>query len=65
MRAAGVEGDLGIYGAALHACQREGAWKDVYDLLYLMRAEELTTAETMRPFHKSLWKRAKKELEKP
>lgn len=62
MRSAGVEADLGVYGGALHACQREGEWQEVYDLLYIMRGEEVTTPETMLPFHKSLWKRAKKEL---
>ena len=68
MHEAGVQCDVGVYGAALHACQRAGQWQQVYDLLYEMRAKEVTTAETLQPFHITLWKRAKKELaqtEKP
>jgi pentatricopeptide repeat protein len=62
MRDEGVDGDAGVYGAALHACQKAGEWQQVYDLLYEMRALGVTTAETMQPFHKTLWKRAKREL---
>ena len=59
----GGDCDAGAYGAALHACQKAEQWAEVYELLYTMRGEGVTTAETQRPFHVNLWKRAKQELE--
>ena len=35
----------------------------VYELLYAMRAEGVTTGESLRgSYHRTLWKRAKAEL---
>ena len=63
MREAGASPDMGAYGSALHACRRDGDWQAVYNLLYTMRAEGLLVpGSTMQPIHKTLWKRAKKEL---
>ena len=64
MEAAGVVGDVGLYGSALHALQAARQWESVYELLYMMRAEGVTTPETMLPYHITLWKMAKKELER-
>ena len=54
--------DVGVYDSALHACQRAGKWEQVRALLYEMRRKGVTTAETLKPFHLTLWKRAQKEM---
>lgn len=58
----GVQGDIPLYGHVLHSLQSAGNWEGVYELLYTMRAEGVTTAETQLPYHVTLWKRAKREL---
>ena len=62
MSEAAVSPDVRAYDSALHACQAAGEWQAVYDLLYRMRADEVTTSDTRMGFHVSLWKRAKMEL---
>ena len=64
MRTAGVDGDVGIYGSALHACQMAREWQHVYDLLYRMREEKVISLDSLSPFHRTLFKRARKEIEK-
>ncbi len=59
----GIRLDLGMCNAVLHACQRAGDWAAVRELLFRMRAEQLTSADTMEGYHLRLWKRAKLELE--
>ena len=39
-----------------------GEWDQVHSLLFEMRAEGIISVETMRPYHRSLWKQAKREL---
>ena len=58
----GVRGDVAVYGQVLHALQAAQNWEGVYELLYAMRAEGVTTPETQLPYHVTLWKRSKREL---
>ena len=58
----GVAPDVGVFNAALHACQRAADWQQVYDLLHRMRRDGLTSTATLGGFHVRLWKRAKLEL---
>jgi len=62
MRARGVAPDVGCCGAALHALQAAGEWKEVHELLYTMRKEGIVTPDTLRDSNKALWNRAKREL---
>jgi len=62
MEARGVAADVGCYNAVLSACHAAAQWEEVYNLLYEMRAAGLTGPESLRPFHKGMWKQARKQL---
>ena len=62
MNADKVERDVGVFDWVIHACQEEADWKQVHALLFHMRAEQITDAQTLSPYHIRLWKRAKSEL---
>ena len=58
MRDAGVPADAGCYGAALHALQSAGEWTHVYEMLYEMRREGVTSAPSLRRDQIALWRPA-------
>ena len=62
MEAADVAADVGVYNAVVHACQAAEDWTRVHELLYQMRGSGLTSPDTFTPWHRSLWKHAKREL---
>jgi len=62
MQDAGTTPDHGCYGAVLDACHRAREWSLVHQLLYQMRGVGVLSPETMRPYHRSLWQQAKREL---
>lgn len=62
-KAAGVAPDEGLYGAALDAARQEEDWAEVYGLLFAMRADGAVAPDGLRASHKSMWRRAKRELD--